>query len=50
MSGSRSGQNALNLGAEASPWQFFKGSLDDVRLYNRILTATEVTNDMNTGL
>ncbi len=40
----------LNMGADADPWQFYKGILDNVRIYNRALTASEVQSDMNTGL
>lgn len=40
----------LRLGADADTWQFFKGALDDVRLYNRTTTAAEVTADMNTAV
>jgi hypothetical protein len=40
---------ALRLGADANTQQFFKGLLDDVRVYNRVLTAAEITTDMNTG-
>ena len=42
--------NPLRIGADASTQQFYKGMLDDVRLYNRALTQAEVTSDMNTGL
>ena len=38
------------LGADVSADQFFSGSLDDVRLYNRALTQAEVQTDMNTPL
>jgi glucose/arabinose dehydrogenase/chitodextrinase len=40
----------LRLGADANPGQFFVGSLDDVRVYNRTQTQTEVQTDMNTAL
>jgi Concanavalin A-like lectin/glucanases superfamily len=42
--------NTLRMGADASPDQYFKGLLDDVRLYNRTLTSTEIQTDMNTGV
>ncbi len=38
--------NPLRLGADANTQQFFKGSLDDVRIYNRALTAQEIQSDM----
>ncbi|MEU7896498.1 LamG-like jellyroll fold domain-containing protein [Nonomuraea sp. NPDC049152] len=28
-------------------WHPFDGFIDDVRVYNRALTATEIQNDMN---
>ena len=40
----------LRLGADAQPGQYLRGSIDDVRLYNRTLTQTEVQADMNTPL
>ena len=40
----------LQMGADTSPWQFYKGALDDVRLYNRAESPLEVQNDMNTPL
>ncbi len=42
--------NAMYWGADIAPSQYFKGLLDDVRVYNRALNATEVQTDMNTGL
>jgi glucose/arabinose dehydrogenase/PKD repeat protein/fibronectin type 3 domain-containing protein len=41
---------ALRMGADASTQQFYKGLLDNVRIYNRVLSGTEVTTDMNSGL
>jgi glucose/arabinose dehydrogenase/chitodextrinase len=41
---------ALRMGADASTQQFYKGLLDNVRVYNRVLSGTEVTTDMNSGL
>jgi hypothetical protein len=40
--------NPLRLGADANTQQFFKGSLDDVRIYARALTAAEIQADMAT--
>ena len=42
--------NPLRLGADADPWQVYGGLLDDMRIYNRAQTATEVQADMNTGI
>ena len=39
----------MRVGADASPWQFYRGALDNLRIYNRTLTATEVQSDMNTA-
>lgn len=37
--------NSLKLGARDDLTNFFKGTLDEVKLYNRGLSATEITND-----
>jgi hypothetical protein len=42
--------NPLRVGADASSEQFYKGLLDNVRIYNRALSTTEVQADMNTGV
>lgn len=42
--------NAMNMGADQSIHQFFKGGLDDVRLYNKALTQADVQADMNNPL
>jgi glucose/arabinose dehydrogenase/PKD repeat protein len=42
--------NPLRIGADASPDQHYRGLLDDLRIYSRVQTATEVQADMNTGL
>jgi glucose/arabinose dehydrogenase/chitodextrinase len=42
--------NVMRVGADLDPSQFYKGLLDDVRIYNRVQTAAEVQADMNTGL
>ncbi len=40
--------NAWRIGAHgSSPGGFFDGLIDNVRVYNRALSATEVQNDMN---
>jgi hypothetical protein len=40
--------NALRLGADADIQQFFEGSLDDVRIYERALTQAEIQADLAT--
>ena len=40
--------NPMNIGADASPAQFNKGSLDDLRIYSRVLTQAQIQSDMIT--
>ena len=40
--------NPMNIGADASPAQFNKGLLDDLRIYNRVLTQAQIQTDMTT--
>lgn len=42
--GANSGIVAAMLGARTNLIQFFQGALDDIRIYNRALSATEVTD------
>jgi hypothetical protein len=42
--------NPLRIGADANSQQFYKGSLDDLRIYNRVQTPAEIQADMNTSL
>ena len=42
--------NPLRIGADAGASQFYKGMLDDVRLYSRALTQAEIQSDMSTGV
>jgi hypothetical protein len=44
------GTGALRIGGNTS-WadEFFAGLIDEVRIYNRALSATEITADMNLG-
>jgi glucose/arabinose dehydrogenase/PKD repeat protein len=35
---------ALRMGADATPGQYFKGSLDEVRIYNRALSTSELAS------
>jgi hypothetical protein len=43
------GNGPLRIGGNGS-WatEFFQGLIDDVRVYNRALTATEIATDMST--
>jgi glucose/arabinose dehydrogenase/PKD repeat protein len=38
--------NPINVGADATPAQYYKGMLDDLRIYNRVLTQAQVQADM----
>lgn len=40
--------NALQMGGDTLYSQYFKGMLDEVRIYNRALSAAEIQTDMNT--
>jgi PKD repeat protein len=40
----------LHIGADIRPLQFYKGLLDEVQIYNRALTSSEVLTDMTTAL
>src|SRR5262245_4562374 len=40
--------NALTIGRHAAASEFFQGSVDNVRIYNRALSLTEIQSDMNT--
>lgn len=42
--------NMMRVGADASPSQYYKGMLDDLRIYSRSLTAADVVADKNTAL
>ena len=40
----------VRIGADATTRQFFRGVLDNLRIYNRTLTASEIQSDMNTAV
>ena len=40
----------LQIGGNAYPGEFFAGRIDEMRIYNRALTAAEIGTDMNTPL
>ena len=40
--------NPLQIGSDSIYGQYFKGRIDEVRIYNRALSATEIQTDMNT--
>ena len=42
--------NPLWIGGNALYGEHFKGKLDDLRIYNRALTAAEIQTDMNTAV
>jgi chitodextrinase len=39
--------STMNIGSDVSPSQFYKGAIDEVRIYNRALSASEITTIMN---
>jgi PKD repeat protein len=41
---------ALRMGGNSLWGEWFRGRMDDVRIYNRALTAGEITTDMNTAV
>ena len=42
--------NPLQIGGNTFYWQYFKGKIDEVRVYNRALGAAEIQQDMNTAV
>jgi chitodextrinase len=42
--------NSLQIGGDTIYGQYFTGRIDEVRIYNRGLSAAEIQNDMNTAL
>jgi hypothetical protein len=40
----------LRIGGNAVWGEYFAGSIDEVRIYNRALTAAQITTDMNTPI
>jgi hypothetical protein len=42
--------NPLRIGGNTPFGEFFQGRLDEVRIYNRALTAGEITNDANQAI
>jgi hypothetical protein len=41
---------ALRIGGNAIWGEYFQGSIDEVRLYRRVLSATEIQSDMNASI
>ena len=42
--------NPLQIGGDSIYGQYFKGTIDEVRVYNGALTAAQITSDMNTPI
>jgi Concanavalin A-like lectin/glucanases superfamily len=40
--------NALQIGGDSIYGQYFPGKIDEIRIYNRTLSAAEIQSDMNT--
>jgi hypothetical protein len=45
-----SSANALTLGSDPFYGQYFNGLIDEIRIYNKALTATQIQSDMNTAI
>jgi Concanavalin A-like lectin/glucanases superfamily len=45
-----SSTNPLQIGGDSTFGQYFAGMIDEVRVYNVALTATQIQTDMNTPL
>ena len=41
---------ALRIGGNSIWGEYFSGSIDEVRIYNRALSAAEIQTDMNTAV
>jgi hydrogenase maturation factor HypE len=41
---------ALRIGGNTSWGEYFQGTLDEIRVYNRALSANEITSDLNTPI
>jgi hypothetical protein len=48
--GIRTSGGALRIGGNSVWGEYFQGRIDEVRIYNRALTATEIQSDMNTPI
>jgi Concanavalin A-like lectin/glucanases superfamily len=44
------GNGALRIGGNSIWGEYFTGRIDEVRVYNRALSAAEITTDLNTAL
>jgi hypothetical protein len=42
--------NPLQIGGDSTYGQYFQGTIDEVRVYNRALSAAEIQRDMNTPI
>jgi hypothetical protein len=42
--------NPLQIGGNTFYWQYFRGKIDEVRVYNRALGAAQIQRDMNTAV
>jgi hypothetical protein len=40
--------NPLQIGGDSIYGQYYPGKIDEIRIYNRALSATEIQSDMNT--
>ncbi|WP_211370402.1 LamG domain-containing protein, partial [Nonomuraea turkmeniaca] len=44
----RTGTSPLRIGGNSGSGEYFSGLIDEVRIYNKALTAAQITTDMNT--
>ncbi|MEU1385856.1 MULTISPECIES: LamG-like jellyroll fold domain-containing protein [unclassified Nonomuraea] len=44
----RTGTSPLRIGGNSGSGEYFSGLIDEVRVYNKALTAAQITTDMNT--
>ncbi|MFI6321270.1 LamG-like jellyroll fold domain-containing protein [Nonomuraea sp. NPDC050556] len=44
----RAGTSPLRIGGNSGSGEYFSGLIDEVRVYNKALTAAQITTDMNT--
>jgi hypothetical protein len=42
--------NPLHIGGNSVWGEFFAGKIDEVRIYNRVLSQTEIQADMNAAI
>ncbi len=46
----KTSNNALRIGGNSIWGEYFNGVIDEIRIYNKVLSATEIQSDMNTAI